>query len=344
MRTIANSVRSFIGNKIGRRRVNLIKSAIAYPRLLRLDSQRVAMDQVILVTGDARSGTSWLGELVTELTDSRQIFEPLLYETTEFRQLGSGVIYADEDVSAPGLEKIYDRIFRGQLRPNYSVDRGNDIRSYSSCVVKALRMNYSLRYIRERFPDITVLFIIRHPLAVLRSQCEIASDDQLEVSRTYYQTLLENEGLQRSIWSMYGPYTPDSADYRLYKLAGWCCLHRALLDYLEAGGELDLVSYEHLFLNPSGMMSVLQDRLDKRGFQTYSLSKRRVRQPSRTTQSAEIKQVRCGAGHDKWRSYFSESEQREFAAVLAHFDLEDLFDDEGLPATRLERHLLSASP
>ena len=116
---------------------NRLRTFAALPRLLLIRSSPRQPNECVLVVGEARSGTSWLGELVARMLNARVLFEPTNSHYTPFRNLPD-LLYADGEMTCPAIEKCCRAIFTGRLLPNHFIERDNKPGKYQTVVVKDL--------------------------------------------------------------------------------------------------------------------------------------------------------------------------------------------------------------
>lgn len=129
----------------------------------------------IIIVGSARSGTSWLSEVIARQHRYRMLFEPEHEFNTE-----KGILVCDQWLQSkddsPEAYRYLKKVFQNRVDSDWIAQHSN--RKYKrhlwpfipkKYVVKFVRANLSAKYINENF-KIPVIHIIRNPYDVLASQ------------------------------------------------------------------------------------------------------------------------------------------------------------------------------
>jgi hypothetical protein len=136
----------------------------------------------IFVAGSARSGTTWVGSVIAELTRSRSIFEPLILDdfqrlaTVGCRYLGAGLQRHDRQLYISpelGERSVYYRDLKRILAGKINNDWANrDVIHglFRRRVVKEIRANHVLEYLARAFPGLKIVWVVRDVLDVINSQ------------------------------------------------------------------------------------------------------------------------------------------------------------------------------
>jgi len=340
VRSMGVSVRDYIKRRTSLRMRNRARTLAHLPQLLRIREEHHRFEDAVLVAGEMRSGTTWLGSLIAKAIHGREIFEPMNIEFTDFPEFGDP-LYADADAHPPGLLECFSKILSGRLLPNHFVDHNNRPGRYRARVIKDLRMGWSLPFVQHCFPEVTTLYIIRNPFGSLRSQFKQAHPEQLDISRNYFGSLVEHPALQSAIWSRYGEPPIRGDDFGEYKMASWASHQRLVWDQLADNPGILLVSYELLMEKPSLVMAEICELLSNRGLRVSRLEEAELRSPSHTTHEAERDRVKAGRGASKWQEFFTDEQRERYGRVLSHFGLDELFDEQGQPSAMLRARCLA---
>jgi hypothetical protein len=140
-----------------------------------------------LVVGTGRSGTTWIGAVISSMTHSRQIFEPFILDENEElallkqQRFDAGwlqryrVLYIDPSAgSASHYFKTIERILRGKIRSRWT-DRNVKAGIYQLRVIKDIRANLLLPYIARTWPQLKIVWIVRDAVSVINSQLAMAT-------------------------------------------------------------------------------------------------------------------------------------------------------------------------
>lgn len=129
----------------------------------------------IIITGSARSGTSWVSELMAKPFRFRLLFEPEHDTQTKYGNLICDK-FLESKQDSQKAHNYLKKVFANQVDSNWIAQHSN--RKWKmhlwpflakKHIIKFVRCNLSAKYINEAF-GIPVLHIIRNPYDVLHSQ------------------------------------------------------------------------------------------------------------------------------------------------------------------------------
>ena len=135
----------------------------------------------ILVAGTARSGTTWLADLIASQIPSRILFEPFHPGLVPDYRLFHYFQYMRPGTENPEFYAFAEKVFTGKIRNSW-IDRQNEKIISKFRLVKEIRANLALKWLHDHFPEVSIVFIIRHPCAVVSSRMELgwATDQDIE--------------------------------------------------------------------------------------------------------------------------------------------------------------------
>lgn len=174
----------------------------------------------IWIIGDGRSGTTWLSEILSNVNNYREMFEPF-HPMLPYMKNFIPNIYMRPNKDWPWLEDRIYNVFNGKFI-NDRVDDGNKINFYSGLLVKDIFANLFAYWAYQCLKDIKIILIIRNPFAVALSKLKahkaywfndpLLLFNQHDLYKDYlykYNELLENvlkrnDDLQKQIlfWSI----------------------------------------------------------------------------------------------------------------------------------------------
>jgi hypothetical protein len=149
--------------------------ALVNPWLTRLTADpEYDVRHTIFIAGWARSGTTWLAEVLSSIPQSAIMFEPLHQERVpEAAAAGFPV----KGILAPGAgtqaqKDFMSRALRGRVLNWWTCSANPVARSVSPRVwiVKEIHANYLIAWILGTFPVTRAVMIIRHPCATIASR------------------------------------------------------------------------------------------------------------------------------------------------------------------------------
>jgi len=128
----------------------------------------------IVVMGWARSGTTWLAEVLSAIPKSAILFEPL---HTERVPEAAAAGFPVTDLLNPGegseeQKRFMERVLRGQVLNWWTCSCnpvGRAIRP-KVWIVKEIQANYMIEWILGTFPIRRAVLIVRHPCATIASR------------------------------------------------------------------------------------------------------------------------------------------------------------------------------
>src|SRR5918995_2655527 len=137
--------------------------------------------QSIMVAGTARSGTTWLAEIIASQMASRIMFEPFHSRLVPAFSGFHYFHYMRPEEQNDELLTYCRRVFTGTIRHRW-IDREVEHLFPTHRIIKEIRANLFLKWARIRFPQVPLVLILRHPCAVVSSRMQLgwATDEDIE--------------------------------------------------------------------------------------------------------------------------------------------------------------------
>jgi Sulfotransferase family len=235
------------------------------------ESMRTAM-----LVGTARSGTTWVAELIDSQIPCRVMFEPFNPDRVEECRSFEYFQYVRPDDDHPALLAYCERLVRGQVR-------GRWIDSHATHVfprfrlIKDIRPTLMLRWFHQRFREVPLLYLLRHPCAVVLSRMRLgwATDD--DVHRFLRQPQLVSDYLSPYMDVIYRAQT-DEEKHAIV----WCISNLVPLRQF-ADGAWTLLRYEQLREQPEREVPRIFSAL---GIEFRPAVLGALNRPSRTTRAS----------------------------------------------------------
>jgi hypothetical protein len=280
----------------------------------------------ILVAGTARSGTTWLGDVLSSQLHGRVMFEPFHPGKIEQYRPFSYFQYMRPDESDEALRSYVQRVFTGAIRHPW-IDREVDCLFPRCRVIKEVRASLLLKWIRHTFPDTPILLIVRHPCAVALSRMQLnwATDDDIAPLLNQPKLVADFLGDRMEIIRS---ATTTAAKHAVI----WSVHHLVPLQQFEPH-ELTVVFYEDMCLRPDTeiprIFGAIGRDFDRTAF-------RAVGRPSATAQhtSAIVAGTDPVAG---WTSALSTRQVEEVLTVVDAFGLGHLYGSSPTPLADAQR-------
>jgi hypothetical protein len=286
-----------------------------------------------LIAGIGRSGTTWLADILISQVPARLLFEPFdpnqIPEYRDFQYLQ----YMRPDEENADLRAYCDLLFSGRLR-NAWVDHQNEIPFPSIRIVKAIRANLMLGWIREQFPDLPIIVIMRHPCAVVNSRIKLGWTADMDV-----ESMLSQPRLMADV---VGDRTDivRAATTNVEKTALLWAIGTAVALRQLRGRRAYLVFYEHLRARPEEELPKVFEaaRLPFRP-SVYAYANR----PSLT--SAPFSSiVTQGRSISSWRKELEVDQIDRILSIAQAFELGDLYSDRPDPLQQSRELKSTESP
>jgi hypothetical protein len=169
------------------------------------------------------------------------MFEPFHPDRNPLLKAWNCRQYLRPDERAEKYLQPASRILSGQIRDVW-IDQFNRAHLVRARLVKDIRANLVLRWIRSRFPEIPIILLLRHPCAVARSKLALGWDSSLE--HFLRQPDLIDDHLYPFVSDMRA--ASDPFDKHIFM---WCVENYVPLRQFSSG-EIHVAFYERLRSNP----------------------------------------------------------------------------------------------
>ena len=194
-----------------------------------------------MLMGSARSGTTWLAEVIDRHHDHRLIFEPLRPDTVPELSVFSEGQYLRPDVDDSRYEHAMSDLLNGRIR-NPWADHLNSVKLPRQRLIKEIRGNLLVPWLLRQFPGTPVILIVRHPLAVEMSRRSLGWKDHLGSALAQPDLISDHlADVVEQLTAMTDPFERQLAKWSIENLVP---LRMTTPDHL------CVVSYEQLITDP----------------------------------------------------------------------------------------------
>jgi hypothetical protein len=273
-----------------------------------------------MVAGTARSGTTWLGDLIASQLSCRILFEPFNPNLVQDYQHFQYFQYMRPGTVDPELYAFCFQVLSGAIRNSW-VDHQNERIFSKYRLIKEIRANLELKWIHDSFPQVPILFILRHPCAVVASRMELGWSTDGDIEPMLSQPLLVADFLEPFIDLIKRSKSAEAKHAIIWSISN-------LVPLKQFGpGELQIVHYETLCSRPD---IALPEALAALGVDYSSSALSNINRPSQTTRATSAVVI----GTDKisaWRHKLTRSQIAEILTVVDAFGLGYLYSDSSLP-------------
>lgn len=303
----------FWQRKLSRRAVQLIASRIYL-------NPNPDPQQSILVAGTARSGTTWLGDLITSKIPCRVLFEPfnpdLVPEYRDFQYFQ----YMRPDEKNPEFHDFSHKVFTGEIR-NHWINRQNERIFSKFRLIKEIRANLALKWLHNNFHDVPIILLLRHPCAVVLSRMELGWATDTDIKTFLLQPELVEDHLGEYMHVIQKAMTEEEKHAII-----WSVSNLVPLRQLEKS-ELKIVYYEHLCIQPEIEIPALYNYI---GLENDSAIFEKVNKPSQTTREGSA----IVTGTDKisnWKKKLTTTQIDNILRIVDAFGLSHIYNESYLP-------------
>jgi len=284
----------------------------------------------ILVAGTARSGTTWLGDLIASQIPSRILFEPFNPDLVPDYRRFHYFQYMRPGTENPEFYAFAQKVFTGEIR-NRWIDSQNERIISKFRLVKEIRANLALKWLNDNFPEVPIIFIMRHPCAVVLSRIELGWATDSDIEPLISQPQLVEDYL--------GPYLDlirSAVNIEEKHAVIWSVSNLVPLKQFNSN-EMKVVYYENLCTHPEVELPGIFETI---GYQFLSPLIDIINQPSQTARRASA----VVAGTDKignWKQKLSRSQIDNILRVVDEFGLSHLYGDSSMPLDK-SNHLITS--
>lgn len=289
-------------------------------------------DNTILVAGSPRSGTTWLSEIIATLPGYKLFDEPLHLDAhPQARDCGfEWRTLIDPEASAPVKADYLRNVFSGKvsegwkLKANTRVGRAFELVSNSNAVVKTVRSNRMLHWIHNTFALRDIVFIIRHPCAVVASR--LSYDGAWEVERNEITFDDYCDSLSPSLVDTLPDVFPLRSEAEIWAMS-WGLDHVVPFS-LHANGQYPwtLVPYERLVTNGEGELQRLFSYLEA---DVPSAASAHLGSPSGSA-SEDLHATHADSQLSKWKRKLTSGQIDDILRIVHAFDF-DMYTEDVIP-------------
>jgi hypothetical protein len=280
----------------------------------------------VFLAGSGRSGTTWVSGMINHRNAYRFVFEP--FHPGKVRIMGD---FRRKQYLRPGdrREEYLGPariVLTGELR-NFWMDRFNKKLVARRRLIKDIRANLLLGWMRANFPGMPIVLLLRHPCAVVASRLALGWQDVL--SETMEQEELVEDFLL--------PMEPDIRTARggfERHLFTWCIENYVPLRQF-GPGEIHLCFYENFLTRPEHelprLFSCLGEDFDERVY-------RKLKRPSPLSRDeGEVASV------DGWRRSVTGRQLERAVEILGLFGLDRVYGEAPMPDPSAAHALMGAA-
>jgi hypothetical protein len=272
----------------------------------------------MVVAGTGRSGTTWLGDIICSQLSCRVMFEPFHSRyVKEFEGFHYFQYMRPEDDNER-LHAYCRKVLSGRIRHRW-IDREVDVFRPQFRIVKEIRMNLFLKWFSLRFPEVPIVFVIRHPCAVVLSRMQRGWDADSDLASFLAQDALVEDYLADKMDVIERAQTAEQKHALV-----WCVSNMVPLQQF-ADSELALFRYERMIARPEDEVPRLFNSIG----QEYAPAVfRALGRPSRSTPAGSAV-MRGRQITSQWKNALGVRQIDSILAIVEAFGLGSLYAGDG---------------
>lgn len=274
--------------------------------------------RTVFLAGSGRSGTTWVENIINHDNGYRIMFEPFhsrkvpLVSQWNYRQ------YIRPGNRAEKFLQPATAILSGSIR-NAWIDKFNRRKLVTRRIVKDIRANFFLRWIKENFPQIPIVLLLRHPCAVADSKIRLGWETHLE-------NCLEQADLMQDHLRPFQQKIQATEDLFEKHIFMWCIENYVPLRQF-AEGEIKVVFYEDLCVQPDQTSKELLEWVGAR----YSPD---IMDIIRTPSAASQQDSAIKLGKDlisSWQNHITDRQRAQADEILSLFGMQHIYGADSMP-------------
>jgi hypothetical protein len=268
----------------------------------------------VFLAGSGRSGTTWLSEVINHKGRCRYVFEPFNpARVGPFEHFQSKQYLRPDDSREEFLEPA--RLALTGALKNPWTDRYNRAFVARRRLIKDIRANLLLGWMRSNFPGMPIVLLLRHPCAVVTSRLALGWKDNLG------ETMAQLDLVEDHLLPMEAEINAARDGFERH-LFLWCIDNYVPLRQF-ARGEIHLVFYENLLMNPEdelrSLFGFLGEDPDDRVYDKLG------RPSPLTRKDAPVRSI------NGWRTRVSARQLEMAGEILTLFSLDGVYSQEPMP-------------
>ena len=274
--------------------------------------------QTVFLAGTGRSGTTWVEEILNSNNGFRIMFEPF-----HSRKIGLVREWNYKQYLRPNNKSIKfiepaTSILSGKVRDEW-IDRFNKVIFPRKRLVKDIRANLFLKWLKVNFPEIPIILLLRHPCAVANSKLKLSWDSCLD-------DFLSQDELMKDFLNPFKGELENANDPFEKHIFLWCVENYIPLKQFNEG-EILVVFYENLCMDPEREIKKI------RTFVGEMLSLEMLPQVNRASAlSRKDSAVNTGDNLiDAWRKHINDRQIERACEILSLFKLQNIYSKSSLP-------------
>ncbi len=235
----------------------------------------------ILISSMGRSGSTWLAQIINHKRNYREIFEPFLPVRVPEASRFEYCQYLSEKMEAEEFKNDAFKLLTGRFKNRWT-DVANPSLFSKKQLIKDIRTNLLLGWLKRQFPPLKIILLIRHPYAVVSSWKKLGWGVEPLGERRDLDIILNQQQLLKD-FPIIGESVKcfDTNDYVISLGLLWGILNYVPLSQDKGRDQFIVVRYEDLLTDPGRATLDLMERINIKP--DHKRLNRVINKPSRTS-------------------------------------------------------------
>ena len=274
--------------------------------------------QSVFLAGTGRSGTTWIQRVINYDNSFRVMFEPFHSSKVDLIKEWNYKQYLRSDNRDDKFLNPATRILSGHIKHEW-IDKFNRKLVARKRLIKDIRANLFLKWIKQNFTEIPIILLLRHPCAIANSKLKLGWDIHLSDFLTQEELMTD----------FLNPFKDEieAAEATFDKhIFMWCVENYVPLRQFSKG-EILVTFYENLCDNPQ---KEIEDILSFVGVKFSPTVLEMAAKPSALSRKDSA--IFSGLDLvDSWRNNISDKQITRAVEILSLFGLQAIYGEGYLP-------------
>lgn len=277
------------------------------------------ISNTVMLASVPRSGSTWISNVINHKNEYRYVFEPFFpkyvraFKSFKYRQY---ISVHDDDPVLIGKAR---HVVSGKIR-NFWVDRFNKKIICEKRLIKDVRINLLLKWLKHHFQELRIVLLLRHPFAVAHSRMKIGWDAHLDLYMN--QADLVSDLLHPFIDEI----KKCTTDFEK-QVCAWCIENYVPLTQFKGSDDIYIAFYEKFCVDAVHETKSLLRWL---GHEDLTISRDAVRRPSEMTKK-HSSNLSGSELIQQWKKKIPDETIIKGVHILEVFGLSKIYDSNVMP-------------
>lgn len=280
--------------------------------------------KTVFLAGSGRSGTTWLQEIINYANDFRILFEPFRPDKVELVRHWKNIQYIRPKEKSEKYFSPMKDILSGRIK-NVWVDTYNKRLFSNKRIIKAIHANLLLYWVKQHFPEVPIILILRHPCAVANSKLNIV-EKHFRFKTNPLEEFISQDQLMDDFLHPYESELRQSHSVFETFIYMWCIEYLIPLTLFN-DGDVFVTFYESLCVNPQEEIENIFSYINL----PYSQSVlNQLTTPSPVSRSSSAI-ISGGNLIQSWRKNITDDNIQSALEILNTFGMDVVYNDGDMP-------------